>query len=68
MSEHDGGVSLRDFFDSRFTHLGEKVDEILLNQATASERLRKAENAIAVLMWAYGLGAVVIGWIVSHNK
>lgn len=68
MSDH---ISLREFFDEKFSHLSTKIDSIdekadtmLVKQDTTNGRVRSAEKAIAVLMWAYGVGAAVVGWLV----
>jgi hypothetical protein len=64
-------VSLRDFFDEKFSHLttqingvAAKADTMIEKQDLTNGRVRKAELAIAVLAWAYGVGAAVIGWLV----
>lgn len=59
-------VSLRDFFDEKFSHLDRKADQIIDLQKTTNGRLRAAEKAIAVLSWAYGVAVVVIGWLVTE--
>lgn len=64
MSDH---VSLRDFFDEKFRALDEKADQIIRLQEATNGRLRAAEKAIAVLTWAYGLGAAVIAWLVIET-
>ncbi len=57
-------VSLRDFFDEKFDALNDKAEQIIELQKQTNGRVRAAEKAIAVLSWAYGLGVVVIGWLV----
>lgn len=56
--------TLREFFEEKFRHLDEKADQILAKQDVTNGRVRNAEQSIAVLTWAYGIGVVVIGWIV----
>jgi hypothetical protein len=60
-------VSLRDFFDEKFKALDEKATEIIELQKLTNGRVRAAEKAIAVLSWAYGLGAAVLAWLVVHS-
>lgn len=60
----DSHVSLRDFFQEKFQHLDQKADQIITLQQVTNGRVRAAEKAIAVLSWAYGLGVVVLGWLV----
>lgn len=67
--QHDASsVPLREFFetllDAKVRPLDDKADKIIELQEAANSRLRKAETAIAVLKAAYGLGVVVIGWLV----
>lgn len=57
-------VSLREFIEAKLDPLTEKAEEIIALQRETNGRVRKAEAAIAVLTWAYGLGALVIGWLV----
>ncbi len=57
-------VPLRDFFDEKFYALNDKAEQIIELQKQTNGRVRAAEKAIAVLSWAYGLGVVVIGWLV----
>lgn len=45
-------------------YIRQRIDEILEQTTTTNGRVRKAEIAIAVLQWAYGLGVLVIGWLV----
>ena len=66
MPEHET-VSLRDLLDEKFRALTEKVDTIdekvdktIGLQETTNGRVRKAEVAIAILQWAYMLGAAVM--------
>jgi hypothetical protein len=40
------------------------LEEIKDKQDETNGRVRKAEQAIAVLTWAYGVGTLVIGWVV----
>lgn len=58
------GVPLREFIEAKLAPLSEKAEEIIALQKETNGRVRKAETAIAVLTWAYGLGALVIGWLV----
>jgi hypothetical protein len=60
-------VSLRDFFDEKFRALDDKATEIIELQKLTNGRVRDAEKAIAVLSWAYGLGAAVLAWLVVHS-
>ncbi len=60
-------VSLREFFEEKFRALDAKADKIIALQGETNGRVRKAEIAIAVLKWAYGLGALVIGWLVLET-
>ena len=48
----------------QFRVVNEKLDQILAQALLTNGRLRAAEKTIAVLSWAYGLGAVVIGWLI----
>lgn len=64
-------VSLRDLLESKLTSLDQKVDRIIQGQKETSAwlvvldgRVRKMEIAVALLQWAYGLGAVIVGWVV----
>lgn len=57
-------VSLRDFIDSKLDAINSKADRIIELQKETNGRVRKAEVAIALLQWAYGLGGLVVGWIV----
>lgn len=57
-------VSLREFIEAKIDPLAEKAEEIIALQRETNGRVRRAESAIAVLTWAYGLGALVIGWLV----
>jgi hypothetical protein len=59
-------VSLREFFDEKFRALDEKATEIIELQKLTNGRVRAAEKAIAVLSWAYGLGAAVLAWLAVH--
>ena len=61
MSDH---VSLREFLEAKLDPMATDVQEIIRLQKDTNGRVRRAESAIAVLTWAYGLGAVVIGWLV----
>lgn len=61
MSDH---VSLREFIEAKIDPIAEKAEEIIALQRETNGRVRRAESAIAVLTWAYGLGALVIGWLV----
>lgn len=45
-------------------YIKERLDQILVQTTATNGRLRKAEVAIAVLSWAYGLGVAVIAWLV----
>lgn len=54
------GVSLREFFEERFANLNEKLDQVLAKQDITNGRVRRAEVAIAILQWAYGIGAAVL--------
>jgi hypothetical protein len=69
------GPTLREFLDERHDSLMEAnrerhlavmrgLEEIKEKQDETNGRVRKAEQDIAVLTWAYGLGIIVIGWIV----
>ncbi len=60
-------VSLRDYFDEKFRALDQKATEIIELQKLTNGRVRAAEKAIAVLSWAYGLGAAVLAWIVIET-
>lgn len=57
-------VSLREFIEAKIDPIAEKAEEIIALQRETNGRVRRAESAIAVLTWAYGLGAIVIGWLV----
>lgn len=57
-------VSLRDFLDERHAQLMTKLDAIAAKQDYTNGRLQKAEIAIAILQWAYGLGVAVVGWVI----
>jgi len=57
-------ISLRDWLDEKFQTVNQKLDATMGKQDLTNGRVRSAEVAIAVLMWAYGVGAVAIGWIV----
>lgn len=54
----------REVIDLQFRVVNEKLDQILAQALLTNGRLRAAEKTIAVLSWAYGLGAVVIGWLI----
>jgi hypothetical protein len=69
------GPTLREFLDERHDALMDAnrerhaavmrgLDEIKEKQDLTNGRVRKAEQNIAVLTWAYGVGAAVIGWII----
>ncbi len=60
-------VTLRDFFDEKFRALSAQNDQIIELQKLTNGRVRAAEKAIAVLSWAYGLGVVVLGWLVLET-
>jgi Flp pilus assembly protein TadB len=71
----DPPITLREFLDQRHDammaasnerHLAvmRSLEEIKEKQDETNGRVRKAEQNIAVLSWAYGLGVVVIGWII----
>lgn len=71
MDSPNSGVSVRELFEEKLSHLLTKIDGIdkkadtmLGKQDTTNGRVRSAEKAIAVLMWAYGVGAAVVGWLV----
>lgn len=64
MSHAEPPPTLREFFEEKFGHQDEKLDRILEKQDLTNGRVRSAEQSIAVLTWAYGIGVVVIGWIV----
>lgn len=71
MDQMHSGVSVRELFDEKLSHLltkiegiDEKADTMLSKQDITNGRVRKAEVAIAVLSWAYGLGVAVIAWLV----
>lgn len=64
MTDH---VSLREFFDEKFRALSAQNEEIIELQKLTNGRVRAAEIAIAVLSWAYALGAVVLGWLVVRE-
>ena len=57
-------VSLREFLEAKLDPIAAKAEEIIELQKLTNGRVRSAEKAIAVLTWAYGIGAVVIGWLV----
>lgn len=59
-------VTLRDFFDEKFRALSAQNEQIIELQKITNGRVRAAEKAIAVLSWAYGLGAAVLAWLVVH--
>lgn len=63
MTPDPSHVSLRDFFDEKFRALEAKAEEIIELQRLTNGRVRAAEKAIAVLSWAYGLGAGVLAWM-----
>ncbi len=60
-------VTLRDFFEEKFRALSAQNDQIIELQKLTNGRVRAAEKAIAVLSWAYGLGVVVLGWLVIET-
>ena len=60
-------VTLREFFDEKFRALDEKADQIIELQKLTNGRVRAAEKVIAVLSWAYGLGAAVIAWLAIES-
>jgi hypothetical protein len=57
----------REVIDLQFAVINDKLDKILEQARLTNGRLRAAEKTIAVLSWAYGLGAVVIAWIVVET-
>lgn len=66
MSEHET-VSLRELIDEKFRALTEKVDTIDDKVSTTIElqgetngRVRKHDVELAVLKWAYAVGAAVM--------
>lgn len=69
-------VSLREFFDEKFAEhsgrlegLDKKADAILIEVRATNGRVRKAEVAIAILQWAYAIGAAVLaGWFFDILK
>jgi len=62
-------VSLREFFDEKFDGLDKKADAILIEVRSTNGRVRKAEVAIAILQWAYAIGAAVLaGWFFDILK
>ena len=63
MNDLHPGVSLREFFDEKFARLEEKAEEIIALQKETNGRVRKAEIAIAILQWAYAVGAGIVGWL-----
>jgi hypothetical protein len=69
------GPTLREFLDERHEALMEAnrerhsavmrvLEEIKDKQEITNGRVTKAEQNLAVLNWAYGVGILVIGWIV----
>lgn len=60
-------VSLREFFDEKFRALSAQNEQIIELQKLTNGRVRAAEKAIAVLSWAYGLGAAVLAWLVIET-
>lgn len=54
-------VSLREFLDEKLKAINEKADKIIELQGITNGRVRKNEIAIAVLQWAYGIGAAAMG-------
>jgi hypothetical protein len=60
-------VSLREFFNEKFKALSDQASEIIELQKATNGRVRAAEKAIAVLSWAYGLGAGVLAWLIAET-
>ena len=50
--------TLREFLDERHRTIMDKLDEIKDQAVLTNGRVTKAELAIAVLRWAYGIGVV----------
>lgn len=62
----DERISLRDYLDERHVAVVALLTRIEVKQDLTNGRIGKAEKAIAVLSWAYGLGVVVLGWLVAE--
>lgn len=62
-------VSLREFFNQKFENIDDKLETIIAKQDITNGRVRRAEVAIAILQWAYGIGAAVVaGWFFNLIK
>ena len=67
--DREPSVSLLTFFEAKFAHIDEKLETIIAKQDITNGRVRRAEVAIAILQWAYGLGAAVAaGWFFNLFK
>lgn len=53
--------------DMHRRHVTARLDEILAQVQLTNGRVRRAEIAIAVLQWGYGLGAAVLAWMVLET-
>lgn len=60
-------IPLREYLNEKFEAIDKKADAIIALQQATNGRVRAAEKAIAVLTWAYGLGAAVLAWIVIET-
>lgn len=63
---------LREVVDAKLDAITDKLDLVLAKQDTTNGRVRKAEIAVAVLQWGYGLGAFLgaawFAWFFSINR
>lgn len=64
----DKTESLNQKIDSLIQDLAREREYDRKESAMASERLRKAEVAIAILQWGYALGAIVAMWWVYERS
>jgi len=61
-------IPLRDYLKEQHDTVIGRLDAIVQRQDVANSRLQKAEIAIAILQWAYGLGVAVVGWIIYRAE
>lgn len=51
--------TMREFLEQRMTQQDKTLEAILEQAQKTNGRMSKAETAIALLQWAYGLGAAI---------
>jgi hypothetical protein len=55
----DQAPTLRELLEYKLNALEDKIDAVLIQVEMTNGRVRKAEIAIALLQWAYGIAAVI---------